>query len=170
MLDIFEEWQKLNQLFENEQKQMLNEAPLSDGQHLSEHVYNHVLQPGEAYNPREPKFVHTMGEQDYLNAAIELAKEPIFGTYNMKWLPVVGWETKPDGAKRTFIKLRWRAKREHLPDEAIGTLFPAELVVFTDLENPDITSINSYYLITQNNVKTKLERRIGDIPENNETN
>ena len=84
MLDVFEEWQQLNQLFEEEQKQLLVEAPLSNGSSLIQHMERHVLQPGESYDPINPKFTSHMSQEDYVDAAIELAKTEVFGTSDMK--------------------------------------------------------------------------------------
>ena len=125
----------------------------------------HVLAPGEAYHPDRPKFTSHMSEEDYVDAAIELAETDLFGTSDMKWVPVVGWETKLQGGKPAYVKLRWKALPEHMPLDARGTKFPCEIVIYNKLNNPTVDNINTYYLIKLGSVQTKLEDRIGDIPE-----
>lgn len=123
----------------------------------------HVLAPGEAYNPNSPKFTSHMSEEDYVNAAIELAETEVFGTSDMKWVPVVGWQAEPQGSKPCYAKLRWRALPEHMSLDARGTAFPAEIVYYNSLDNITIDNINSYFLVRQDKIPARLETKIGEI-------
>ena len=167
MYDFYEIWNQLKQLDED----YLVEAPLSDGQNLTTHMNKHVLRPGEAYNPNSPKFTSRMSEEDYVNSAIELAKTEVYGTSDMKWVSIVGWQDEPQGNKPCYVKLRWRALPEHMPLDARGTKFPAEIVYYNSLDNISIDNINTYYLIKNVSIPSKLKTKIGDIPtnENNKT-
>ena len=161
MYDFYEIWNQLKQLDED----YLVEAPLSDGQNLTQHKEKHVLSPGEAYNPNSPKFTSYMSEEEYVNSAIELAKTEVYGTSDMKWVSIVGWQDEPQGNKPCYVKLRWRALPEHMPLDARGTQFPCEIVIYNKLDNPTLDNINTYYLIKPTALRAKLENKIGDIPD-----
>ena len=170
MLDIFEEWQQLNQLFENEQKQLLMESPWADGGSFKGHYEKHVLRVGEAYIDTEPKFKHSLTPEEYKEAALDLANS-VAGTSDMRWVSVIGWEAIPDKnildkSKRCYVKVRRKALSKLMPKDAFGLKFPMEFVVFNCSKNVKFENIQSYYLITEQSFKNKLKEKIGELPEN----
>ncbi len=133
----------------------LLEATFLNAANLDRHYQKHVLQPGEVFNPDDPKFPH-MSKEDYANRAETLSLVPA-GDSEDRSSHIIGFEIE-DGRR---VKIHKRSP--FYPRDRF-----CEVVMYVEDENRG-TEIISYMLGRPGKLFRLKQHFVKELPENTPT-